>query len=191
MSDAPRSRLHFLGMRAPAQRLDGGELHQLADLRRQRTEAVDHLGREGLDLRIALERRQPSIEVQAHLQVGNIILGDRHRRAGGDRRRPGFLDGLLETRLEGGHRLFEHLLIEFVTDFLDMAGLLVAQQVAGAADVEVVAGELEPGAERVERLQHFETFFRLRGERPVGGHGIHARYADDAMSNTIEYVYMS
>jgi hypothetical protein len=31
-----------------------------------------------------------------------------------------------------------------------MARLLVAQQIAGAADVEVVAGELEPRAEAVQ-----------------------------------------
>ena len=53
--------------------------------------------------------------------------------------------------LELRHRLLQHLLVELVADLLDVAGLLVAEQVAGAADVEVVRGELEAGAERVER----------------------------------------
>ena len=50
-----------------------------------------------------------------------------------------------------GDRLLQHLLVELEADFADMAGLLVAQQIAGAADVEVVAGELEAGAQRVQR----------------------------------------
>ena len=52
-----------------------------------------------------------------------------------------------------------------------MAGLLLAEQVAGAAQVEVVAGELEAGAERVERLQGGEPLLRLRRYLFVGGRG--------------------
>jgi hypothetical protein len=40
--------------------------------------------------------------------------------------------------LQLGHRLLEHLLVEFVTDLLDVARLLLPEQVAGTADVEVV-----------------------------------------------------
>jgi hypothetical protein len=38
-----------------------------------------------------------------------------------------------------------------------VARLFLAQQIAGAADVEIVAGKLEACAERVERLQHFQS----------------------------------
>ena len=62
------------------------------------------------------------------------------------------------------HRLLQHLLVKLEADFLDMAGLLVAQKIAGAADIEIVRGELEAGAERIERLQHFQPPFRLRGD---------------------------
>jgi hypothetical protein len=62
----------------------------------------------------------------------------------------------LLVALDLGHRLLEHLLVELEADLLDMAGLFLAEQVAGAADVEVVAGELEAGAERIERLQHLQ-----------------------------------
>ena len=48
------------------------------------------------------------------------------------------------------HRFFQHLLVEFEADFLDMAGLFLAEQVAAAADIEVVACEREAGAQRVE-----------------------------------------
>ena len=92
--------------------------------------------------------------------------------------------------LSCGDRLLQHLLVELVADLLDVAGLLVAEQVAGAADVEVVRGELEAGAERVERLQHLEPPLGLDGQRLVGRHGeerIGARLrAADAAAQLVE-----
>ena len=71
-----------------------------------------------------------------------------------------------------------------------MAGLLVAEQIAGAADVEIVARELEAGAERIERLQHLQPLLRLRRDRAVGGRReqrIGARLgAPDAAAQLIE-----
>ena len=63
-----------------------------------------------------------------------------------------------------GHRLLQHLLIQLEADFLDVAGLFLAQQIAGAADVEIVRRQLEAGAERIERLQHLQPPLRLRGD---------------------------
>ena len=68
-----------------------------------------------------------------------------------------------------GHRVFQHLLIELDADFADMAGLFVAQQVAGAADIEVVAGKRETGAELVQRLHDGEALFRGGGQLRAGG----------------------
>ena len=48
--DALRPGVDLFDMRLPAERLDRDELHQLSDLRRQRSETVDHLGGEALDL---------------------------------------------------------------------------------------------------------------------------------------------
>ena len=70
--------------------------------------------------------------------------------------------GSADAGLEADDRLLQHLLIELEADFLDVAGLLVAEQIAGAADVEIVRGELEAGAQRVERLQHLEPALGLR-----------------------------
>ena len=53
-------------------------------------------------------------------------------------------------------RVLEHRLVELEADLLDVARLLVAEQIAGAADVEVVAGELEAGAEAVEVGEHLQ-----------------------------------
>ena len=68
---------------------------------------------------------------------------------------------LLDAGLELRHRVFQHLLVELVADLLDVAGLLLAQEIAGAADVEIVRGELEAGAEGVEGLQHLQAPLRL------------------------------
>ena len=57
------------------------------------------------------------------------------------------------------------MLIKFEADFLDVTGLLVAQEVAGTTDVEVVCRDLEAGAQRIERLQNFKPPFGLRGDR--------------------------
>ena len=73
--------------------------------------------------------------------------------------------------LQRGDRLLQHLLVELVADLLDVAGLLLAEEVAGAADVEVVARELEAGAERVERLEHLEPALGIAGEDAFGRHG--------------------
>jgi hypothetical protein len=85
------------------------------------------------------------------------LLSSCERRA---RRRDGFL---------------EHLLVELDADFADMARLLLAQQIAGAADVEVVAGELEAGAELssvCSTVSRFppprERLARRRGEIGIG-----------------------
>ena len=65
-----------------------------------------------------------------------------------------------------GHRVLQHLLVELDADLADMAGLLVAQQVAGAADVEVVRRQGEPGAQRIQRLHHRQPLLR---RRPTAG----------------------
>ena len=41
----------------------------------------------------------------------------------------------------------QHRLVQLEADFLDMPRLLVAEQIAGAANIEIVAGELEAGAQ--------------------------------------------
>ena len=81
------------------------------------------------------------------MQVWHVGLGDHHRRADGDRGRPLRVHAVVvDPGLQGGHGLLQHLLVEFVADLLDVAGLLVAKQVARAADVQVVRGELEARA---------------------------------------------
>ena len=73
--------------------------------------------------------------------------------------------------LQARHRFLQHLLIEFDADFADMAGLLLAQKIAGAANIHVMAGDGETGAQLVQRLQHFQPPRRGFGQLLVGGRG--------------------
>src|SRR5208337_5653308 len=151
--DALWPRFDLFDMRLPAQSLDRDQLHQLLDFAGQWPKTVDQLGRETLDLGIGLQRREAAVEAETQVEIFDIILGDRYRRAKRDRRRPSLLGGFLDARLQGFDRLAQHVLIEFIADFLDMAGLFIAKQISGAANIEVMACKFKPGAERVERLQ--------------------------------------
>ena len=82
-----------------------------------------------------------------------VICGDQRSAAGSD-----------HAGLEVEDRLLQHRLIELEADLLDVAGLFLAEQIAGAADVEVVRGELEAGAQRFQRLQHLQPPLGLRGD---------------------------
>ncbi len=97
---ALRPGLDLLDIGPPAQRLDGHDLEQVLDLLRQRPEAVDQFGAEGVDLALVLEVGKPAVEREPHRQVGDIVLGDQHRRADGDLRRPAVGDRLADAGLQ-------------------------------------------------------------------------------------------
>ena len=86
-----------------------------------------------------LELRQAPVEAEPELQVAHVGLRDQHGGAEPDLRAPLVLRLGRVAALQGGHRLLEHGLVELEADLADVARLLLAQEVAGAADVEVVA----------------------------------------------------
>ena len=92
--------------------------------------------------------------------------------------------------LGGEDRVLEHRLVELEADLPDVAGLLVAEQVARAADVEIVAGELETRAKAVELASTFSRFSRRLGDRAVlrrGQVGIGAQLrSPDAAAQLVE-----
>ena len=65
-----------------------------------------------------------------------------------------------------GHRLLEELGVQVEADRGDGARLVVPEQVARAADLQVVRGDAEAGAQLGERLQHLEPPLRVAGHRP-------------------------
>ena len=65
------------------------------------------------------------------------------------------LDALLA--FEPADRFFEHGGVHLEADGVDVAALLAAEQVAGAADFEVERGDPEAGAEVAELLDRGEA----------------------------------
>src|SRR5215204_804198 len=135
----------------------------MLDFLRQRSEAIRHLRPDTLDLTFVLDLGEPSVKSEAHRQVGDITLGNHHGRTNCDLWRPPVGNRRSDAGLKACHRLLQHLLIQLVTYLLDMPRLLVAEQIAGAANIEIVRGELEAGAQRVKRLQYLEAALGLRG----------------------------
>src|SRR3546814_13702291 len=103
------------------------------------------------------------------LEVGDVAVRDQHRHADVDLRREALRRrlGRLAAGPRGRHRLLQHLLVELDADLADVAGLLLAKQVAGTADVEVVAGELEAGTEAVQPLPPVQAPPPRRAEAPT------------------------
>ena len=56
--------------------------------------------------------------------------------------------------------IFQHLLVKLDADLADMARLFLAEQIARAANIHIVARELETCAELIERLDHLEPLLR-------------------------------
>ena len=123
----------------------------MVDLLGHRPEAVAQFGAEGIDRLLIMQVGKAAVKAKADLQVLDIALGDQHRGADVDLRRPlAVALNRVFTRAELGHCLLDHLLIEFVADFLDVSGLLVAQQVTRTAQVEVMARERKACTKRIE-----------------------------------------
>ena len=116
--------------------------------------AKNQLGRRNLNnfqrAELALVYK-PAIEAEADLQIGDKSFRNQHRGSHIDLRRPGAFSLLhFPTRAHLDHGFFQHGLVEFVAHFLDVAGLLFAQKIAGAADIEVVTGQGKACTQRVE-----------------------------------------
>jgi hypothetical protein len=118
------------------------------------------LGGKCLDLLLVLQLVDAAIQTHAQIEIEDIFLGNHDRRIDADLRREILrARGLGEPAGLGLHdRLFQHRLVEFEPDFLDMPRLLVAEQVARAANVEIVAGKLEARAQRIEVGKDVQRF---------------------------------
>ena len=132
--------------------LDFDDGEQVFHFRWQFAETVDDLGGEAVDAGAAVDLVEAAVERHAHVQVGHIMIRDQDRHFGGDLRAEGFGGWLHAGGFGAGFqdRLFQHRLVEFEADLLDVTGLFVAEQIAGAALIEIMAGQLEAGAQRIE-----------------------------------------
>ena len=106
----------------------------------------------------------PAVDVDLGLLVGDVV----RRHVGVDvdveaHGLPLLLGGAV--LVHGRHRLVEHLHVELEAERRHVAGLLVAEQVAGPAQLEVAHGDLEAGPELGVVAQRRQPLGRLRGQR--------------------------
>ncbi len=102
------------------------------------------------------------------MHIGDVFLG---QQGGGAQLNLGSGHQLVRIRfrhlaaLERIYGAIEHLAIEIEADFLNLAGLAFAEQLARAANLQVVGGERETGAEIAERRERVQAFFGIRRHR--------------------------
>ncbi len=156
---AAGSELEFLDaerLRAAAQ---SGETEEVAGGLGQRAEAVGELELELGDAKLVLGGCDALVEPQSFGDVGKVVF----RQEGGESEFDAAGRIGLEQRLlvevaapVGRHRPLEHLEVEGESDLLDLARLFLAEQLARAADFEVLGREGEAGTEFLDRGDRLE-----------------------------------
>lgn len=145
--------------------LQKGQAHQVLRRIGQEPEAVDHLHLQLAQTFLVRGVGDALVEDQPGMHVGQVILGDQRRHPQVDLRPTA--QRLLEVRLlalaDGLHCPFEHFHVEGEADRLDLPALAVAEQLAGAADLQVVGGEDEAGAQVLGVGDGFQAFLGVRG----------------------------
>jgi len=147
-------------------RPDGGDGEQPLHGLRDRAVTVGELGADGGDVVGPRGGRDLGVGLKAKALVRDVLVGDV--------RVDGQLDadlGLLRLLLaaEVGHGLGDHADVQVEAHTLDVAGLLPAEQVAGAADLEVLERHLDAGTQVGVGRDGLEAVVGGLGERAVRG----------------------
>src|SRR5215212_8867475 len=159
-------------VRFAAHELDGHDIQEVKDFGRRATKTVMKFRGKCVDVFLRVHVGEAAIEPETNLEIRDESLGDQYSSSDIDLRRPGFF--ALDSLLAGSQlhdSVFQHLLVELEAYFPNVTGLLLAQEVTGSANIEIMAGQAETGAKRIKRLQHLETLLGRRRERPIGGNG--------------------
>ena len=72
------------------------------------------------------------------------------------------------ARFHLGNRLLQHVLIQLIAHFAHLARLFFTQQIAGATNVHILAGQRKARAQTVQTAQHAQPFFGLNGQLGAG-----------------------
>jgi hypothetical protein len=108
---------------------------------------------------------------QPGVDVGQVVVGQQGGEAQVDL--GAVVQRAVELRgaagLEGLDGALEQVHVEGEADLVDLAGLLVAEQLAGAADLQVVGGQREAGAQVLQRLDGLQALLGVRGHGLGGG----------------------
>ena len=117
-----------------------GQIHQVLRCLGQRSEAILDLGHQAGELRIVVGRRESLIQAQAN-RIVNDEFGRNERVQRHVQRRPDAFEGqarlAVMARFQEVNLLRQQLRVEIEADRGDVPALRRAQQVAGAADLEV------------------------------------------------------
>src|SRR3954467_1039505 len=131
----------------------------------ERAEAVLELLAQRLQLGDLARAGDAPVDVYLRLLVGDVV--GRHVRVDVDVEAHGLRLVLAREALAlaRAHGLVEHRHVELEAERRDVAGLLVAEEVAGAADLEVAHRDLEAGTELGVVAERAEALRRLLGQR--------------------------
>ena len=122
---------------------DAGEAVEEVDGGRRRAEPVGKLGKERVDLSERGRIAEAVVDLQAERGFADVRLGQ--ARVIG-KFHFGFNEGGRDFSLERVDGALEELAVEVEADGGDLARLLRAEDVAGAADLEVAHGDFHPAA---------------------------------------------
>ena len=156
----------------------GDNPQQVFCLLRQRAETVYHTLAEPLHILVALHPVQFAVEKHALAACRHIVLAEVHRQVAIELAIIYHLRTLHDVTLahlfgiefvelfvaQFGDSLRENLLIGLVAEVGDEAALFGTQQIAGAADVEVLHGNVDATAQVAEVLDGLQTATRIEVE---------------------------
>ena len=107
--------------------------------------------------------RQSPVQIQLHVVVGHEAVGEMRRTVQHHVRRRGLLRHPLAPQTP--HRLLQPPHVEVEADRVGVARLLRPQQIAGAADLEVLERDPVAGAEIGMMLEHLQPFLGVGVDR--------------------------
>ena len=139
-----------------AQRAELGDEQQALGLGRQRTKAIAQLLANGLNLTCLLGPRQPPIEIELRIVVGDItvgqVRGEIERHIGRREQLPA--PGSLVALLQRPHGFLEPAEIGIEPDRLDVPRLFAAEQIPRPAQLQVAQRDAIAGSQVCMMLEH-------------------------------------
>src|SRR5207245_6463211 len=144
---------------------EGGVLQKVFHGGRRSAEAVFELFAHVLFVFLGGDRRNTFVGAQSEIFAGDVVLRDSNVKAEAER---GAEIGCNFFAFQFGDGPLQHLAIHIEADGFDVAMLLAAEHVAGAAQLEVESRNAESGAQFAELLHGGEAFAGDVGERSVG-----------------------
>ena len=133
--ELPRGSVEFSDLELAQLGLDRHEAREVLHLVGKIAKTVDELFLERHQLAVGLELGEALVEEKPELDVRDVIVGNLR----GDRKADVGLDeeaGRFSPKFANG--LFEELRVEIESYFGDLSGLVGSQEVARAADLEIV-----------------------------------------------------